>query len=432
MAPDRAETTRPGSRGVAGRMSLMELPQQGLPGWRHALAALDRHAVSNGITAMVLACTGPLAILLSIGVAVKASPQDISTWIFGGYAFGGILSIIFSVLYRMPMGMCWTIPGVVLFGNALQHLPFAEVIGALHVTAAFLFVLGLSGWVRRITNFIPLNIVMAMVAGVFLPFCLKIVSGFDQDWLIAIASVGAYLVFWRVPVLERSIPPILPALAAGVAVSVATGQFNLSEPLKFAIADPLVYTPAFSWAATVELVLPMAITVVGIHNAQGFAISRDNGYDPPINTLTTACGVASVAFGTFGAVSACVTGPVNGILNTSGDPARRYMGGVVFGILILIFGILAPSAAQLALALPAAFIALLGGLGMFPVLRAAFVSAFSGRFQVGALVAFIVTVAGLPVATIGAPFWGIVFGTIASLLFERDDFRWASGDTTAA
>jgi len=413
-------------------MSLLELPRQRLPGWRHALASLDRHAVSNGITATLLACTGPLAILLSIGVAAKMSPQDIATWIFGGYAFGGVLSIIFSVVYRMPMGMCWTIPGIVLFGNALDHLPFAEVIGALHVTAALLLVLGLSGWVRRITDFIPLNIVMAMVAGVFLPFCLKIVSGFDQDWPIAIASVGAYVIFWRVRALERNIPPILAALAAGIAVAVATGQFALKEPLRFTIVDPLVYAPAFSWAATVELVLPMAITVVGIHNAQGFAISRDNGYDPPINMLTTVCGAGSVVFALFGAVSTCVTGPVNGILNTSGDPARRYMGGVVFGVLILIFGLLAPPAAQLALALPAAFIALLGGLGMFPVLRAAFISAFSGRFQVGALVAFIVTVAGLPLATIGAPFWGIVFGTLASLLFERDDFRHARGDEVEA
>jgi benzoate membrane transport protein len=412
-------------------MSILELPQQRLPGWGHALASLDRHTISNGITGTLLACTGPLAILLSIGVAVKASPQDIATWIFGGYAFGGVLSILFSVLYRMPMGMCWTIPGIVLFGNALQHLPFAEVIGALHVTAALLLVLGLSGWVRRITDFIPLNIVMAMVAGVFLPFCLKIVSGFDQDWLIAIASVGAYLVAWRVRVLERTVPPILAALAAGVAVAVATGQFVLKEPLRFAIVDPVVYAPAFSWAATLELVLPMAITVVGIHNAQGFAISRDNDYDPPINTLTTACGLGSVVFALFGAVSTCVTGPVNGILNMSGDPARRYMGGVVFGVLILIFGVLAPPAAQLALALPAAFIALLGGLGMFPVLRAAFVSAFSGRFQVGALVAFIVTVAGLPLATIGAPFWGIVFGTVASLLFEREDFHRTRAEAAA-
>jgi len=413
-------------------MSILELPQQRLPGWSHALASLDRHAISNGITAMMLACTGPLAILLSVGVAVKASPQDIATWIFGGYAFGGILSIIFSVLYRMPMGMCWTIPGIVLFGNALQHLPFAEVIGALHVTAGLLLVLGLSGWVRRITDFIPLNIVMAMVAGVFLPFCLKIVSGFEQDWLIAIATVAAFMAVSLVPVLERNLPPILAALAAGVAVAVANGQFALTEPLTLTIANPIIYAPAFSWAATVELVLPMAITVVGIHNAQGFAISRDNGYDPPINTLTTACGVGSVTFGLFGAVSTCVTGPSNGILNTSGDPARRYMGGVVFGFLILVFGVLAPPAAQLALALPAAFIALLGGLAMFPVLRSAFVTAFSGRFQIGAMVAFIVTVAGLPVATIGAPFWGIVFGTIASLLFERADFRQARQENAAA
>ncbi|MDH3234801.1 MAG: benzoate/H(+) symporter BenE family transporter, partial [Alphaproteobacteria bacterium] len=232
-------------------MSILELPQQRLPGWSHALASLDRHAISNGITAMMLACTGPLAILLSVGVAVKASPQDIATWIFGGYAFGGILSIIFSVLYRMPMGMCWTIPGIVLFGNALQHLPFAEVIGALHVTAGLLLVLGLSGWVRRITDFIPLNIVMAMVAGVFLPFCLKIVSGFEQDWLIAIATVAAFMAVSLVPVLERNLPPILAALAAGVAVAVANGQFALTEPLTLTIANPIIYAPAFSWAATV-------------------------------------------------------------------------------------------------------------------------------------------------------------------------------------
>jgi benzoate membrane transport protein len=396
-----------------------------LPGWAHAWASLDRHAVTNGITGMLLACTGPLAILLSVGVALKASPQDIATWIFGGYALGGVFSIIFSVLYRMPMGMAWTIPGVVLFGNALQHLPFAEVIGALHVTAALLLVLGLSGWVRRITDFIPLNIVMAMVAGVFLPFCLKIAAGFERDWLIALATVGVFVAVSLLPALARNMPPLLAALIAGVAVAFGTDQVTLTEPLKLTIVDPFVYAPQFSWAATVELVLPMAITVVGIHNAQGFAISRDKGYDPPINTLTTACGVGSVAFGLFGAVSTCVTGPVNGILNSSGDPARRYMGGVVFGSLLLVFGVLAPPAAQLALAMPATFVALLGGLAMFHVLRGAFVSAFSGRFQIGALVAFIVTVAGLPVATIGAPFWGIVFGTVASLLFERDDFRRA-------
>jgi len=406
-------------------LKILERPKQPLPRPGEAWAALDRHAVTNGIAATMMACTGPLVILLSVGVGAKMSQADIVTWIFGGYAIGGVFSIVFSVLYRMPMAMAWTIPGMILLASALDHLPFAEVVGALWVTAGLLLVLGLSGWVRRIMDFIPLSIVMAMVAGVFLPFVLKIVTAFDADWLIAGVTLGSFVVVSLVPAIARTLPPVLAALVAGSVAAVVTGQAELKEPLRLAVAEPILYLPAFSWQAVVELVVPMAVTVVGIHNAQGFAISRDNGYDPPVNTLTTACGVGSVLFALFGAVSTCVTGPANGILNSSGEKHRRYMGGVVFGVLILLFGLFAPVTTQLALALPAAFLGMLGGLAIFHVLRGAFVSAFSGRFQMGALVSFIVTVAGLPIVNIGAPFWGIVLGTLSSLLFERGNFRAA-------
>lgn len=407
-------------------LKILERPKEPLPRPGEAWAALDRHAVTNGVTAMLMACTGPLVIMLSVGVGAKMSQADIVTWMFGGYAIGGVFSIVFSILYRMPMGMAWTIPGVILLASALDHLPFAEVVGALYVTAGLLIVLGLSGWVRRIMDFIPLSIVMAMVAGVFLPFVLKIVTAFDQDWLIAAVTLGTFVVVSLAPAIAKTLPPVLAALIAGSVAAMVTGQVELKEPLKLAIAEPILYRPVFSWQAIVELVVPMAVTVVGIHNAQGFAISRDNGYDPPVNTLTTACGVGSVIFALFGTVSTCVTGPANAVLNSSGEKHRRFMGGVVFGVLILLFGLFAPVSAQLALALPTAFFGLLGGLAMFNVLRSAFVSAFSGRFQMGALVAFIVTIAGLPIVNIGAPFWGILLGTLTSLLFERGDFRAAA------
>jgi benzoate membrane transport protein len=47
---------------------------------------------------------------------------------------------------------------------------------------------------------------------------------------------------------------------------------------------------------------------------------------------------------------------------------------------------------------------------------------FRDRFALGALVAFLVTVADIPVLNIGAPFWGLVFGYAASRLLERGDF----------
>jgi benzoate membrane transport protein len=56
------------------------------------------------------------------------------------------------------------------------------------------------------------------------------------------------------------------------------------------------------------------------------------------------------------------------------------------------------------------------------VLQAAFVTAFSTRFTLGALVTFVVTVADVSVFNIGAAFWGLVAGLVVSVLLERGDF----------
>ena len=52
-----------------------------------------------------------------------------------------------------------------LVGPALGRLSFPEVVGAFFATGVFILVLGLTGWVRRAMDLIPMPIVMAMVAG---------------------------------------------------------------------------------------------------------------------------------------------------------------------------------------------------------------------------------------------------------------------------
>ena len=87
------------------------------------------------------------------------------------------------------------------------------------------------------------------------------------------------------------------------------------------------------------------------------------------------------------------------------------------------FGLFAPLVTRLMLSTPPAFIATLAGLAMLRVLQSAFAIAFQGRFTLGALVTFLVTVAGIPVLNIGAPFWALVAGTLVSLLLERRDWK---------
>ena len=169
--------------------------------------------------------------------------------------------------------------------------------------------------------------------------------------------------------------------------------------------------------------VPLAITVLVAQNGQGFAVLMSSGHKPPVNNMTIACGVGSACNAIFGAVSTCVTGPANAVLVSAGEPSRQYTAGVLFGLMTIVFGVLAFAATWLLLSLPAEFIAVLSGLALLPVLLRAFVTAFSGRFQMSALVTLLVTVSEISIWNIGAPFWGLVAGLAVAALIEREDFR---------
>ncbi len=403
--------------------SVLERPREPLPRWGDIARAYDRHVAGHAAVAFLFSATGPLVILLAVATKAGLGPADIASWIFGGYALGGVFSLAMSFVYRQPIGMAWTIPGAVLIGPALDHLTFAQVIGAYFATGLLLLAVGLTGLVRKVMALAPMPIVMGMVSGVFLPFGLKIVTGFVDDAGIALAVVAAFLIASAVPALGRLFPPVLAALAVGVLAIVATGHVNPAEPIGFAIAQPKFYMPSFSVQALLELVLPLAVTVIGIQNSQGFAVLSAAGYDPPINAATIVCGLGTLLFALFGSVPTCVTGPSNAIMCSAGSTDQRFVGGLIYGALMVVFGLLAPVATELGLALPAAFIGVLGGLALARVLQGSLAAAFGGELSLGALATFLVTVSGVTILNVGAPFWGLVFGVATSWLLEREALR---------
>ena len=77
-----------------------------------------------------------------------------------------------------------------LVGPALDHLTFAEVIGAFLATGLLMMALGATGWVRRAMQAIPMPIVMGMVAGVFLHSGSTGCAPSESDFWIAGADDG--------------------------------------------------------------------------------------------------------------------------------------------------------------------------------------------------------------------------------------------------
>ncbi|MGB0632608.1 MAG: benzoate/H(+) symporter BenE family transporter [Alphaproteobacteria bacterium] len=384
---------------------------------RHAFG----HNLVNGFSAFLFAATGPGAMTLAVGTAANLPSDQIAVWLFAGYALSGVLTIFVCYLYRQPLAFGYSMPALVIVGPALLHLSLAEMVGAYLVTGILILVLALTGFIRKATKALPEPIVMAMVAGVFMPYCLRMIDAFNTGVWVAGAMIAGYLASAASPALQRRFPPLLLALVAGTIAIVATGQFSPEGEIALKIVTPVLVRPEFNVTAVIEFVIPLTVTVVGIHNTQGFAILRNAGYQPPENLSTLICGGGTMVYGILGCVPAVVTGPANAILNISGDRDWRFVGGIWFGIFFILFGLFAPSALQIGLALPVAFIATLAGLAMIPVLQSAFVSGFGGKFSLSALVTFLITVAGVSIFGIGAAFWGLVFGFAVAHIVERQD-----------
>lgn len=241
------------------------------------------------------------------------------------------------------------------------------------------------------------------------------------DPAVAAPMVLVFLLATAVPAVGRVLPPILGALLAGALAVLLTGGLDGADLSGQWLVTPVFTAPVFTWSAAVELVVPLALTVLVVQNGQGMAVLRDAGHRPPMNLITVACGLVSLPAAAVGAISTCLTGPTNALLTASGPRRRHYTAALVCGAVAIVVGLLAPGFVRVLLAMPVAFVAALGGLAMLRALEGAFRVAFSGTVVTSALVTFLVTVADVTVLNIGSAFWGLVAGVAVHLALHRDD-----------
>ena len=135
---------------------------------------ITKENITNGFVAFLFAVTGPVAIMLLVGTKTSLSNQELSSWLFGAFAINSVISIFFSFWFRQPLVFMWSIPGIILIGSSIENYSFNEIVGTYLVTGMFLTFLGLTNILNWINKKIPIEIVMGMVAAIFLQFSLKL------------------------------------------------------------------------------------------------------------------------------------------------------------------------------------------------------------------------------------------------------------------
>ena len=124
-------------------------------------------------------------------------------------------------------------------------------------------------------------------------------------------------------------------LFVGALATIVLGRFEDSSPLEFELIRPVIQDPAWSIAALVELVLPLAITVLVVQNGQGFAVLENVGHRAPVKAVTLGCGIWTMLTAMIGTVCTCLTGPTNALIASSGERSRHYTAGIFVGVLSL-------------------------------------------------------------------------------------------------
>ena len=396
----------------------VEKPDLPRPTFAEIKRDLGPQEIGNGLVALIFSASGPIAVILAAAAAGNLSPDQTSSWIFGAFLGNGLLTLWLTYLYRSPQAYFWTIPGTVIVGDSLTHLSFAEVIGAYLVTGVVVFALGWTGLIGRIMAVLPPTIVMAMVAGIFLRFGLDLIDASVTDPLIALPMVIIFVALSMSPRIASIAPPVAVAAVVGTIVAIASGKLAPGILDNGIISRPVFTAPEFSFAAIMELVVPLAITVVIVQNGQGVAVLKAAGHRPGVNLAAAASGLWSLPMALIGNITTCLTGPTNALIVAGAKSHRHYTSAMVTAIGAIIVGLFSPTFVGFMLAMPISFIAALAGIAMLTPLKNAFIAGFSGGYSTGALVCFLVTVSEISILGITAPFWGIVFGWFVGWLMD--------------
>ncbi|MFP6850801.1 MAG: benzoate/H(+) symporter BenE family transporter [Pseudomonas sp.] len=390
-----------------------DLPQTRL----RPLADTSTSAVVAGFIAMLTGYTSSLVLMFQAGQAAGLSAGQISSWIWSLSIGMAICCIGLSLRYRAPIMIAWSTPGAALLITSLPGVPYSEAIGAYILASGLIVLIGLTGTFDRIMRRIPGSLAAALLAGVLFKIGLEICVAAEQQPLLVVAMLLAYL-------LGKRLLPRYAVLAALIVGSVLAGIFGLLnfEHFELQLAVPEWTTPSFSLAAAISIGIPLFIVAMASQNLPGMAVLRANGYDVPASPLLTTTGLTSMLlapFGSHGIHMAAISAAICAGPEAHEDPKKRYTAAIWCGVFYGIAGIFGATLAALFSALPKALILSIAALALFASIIGGLTQAMSEpKEREAALITFLVTASGMTLFSVGSAFWGIVAGLLTLVILN--------------
>jgi benzoate membrane transport protein len=378
---------------------------------------LSLSAVVAGFVTVLVGFTSSAVIVFEAARATGADARGVGSWMLALGVGMGVTCIGLSLRFREPVVTAWSTPGAALLITAVAGIPPAEAVGAFLVSGALITAAGFSGAFERFMSRIPLPLASAMLAGVLLRFGLDAFVAMRTQLALVLAMFAAWLAARRL--LPRY--AVVAALGVGIAFAGARGLLHL-EGVRLALAEPVFTAPALSARAIVGVALPLFVVTMASQNVPGVAVLRASGYGTPVSPLVGWTGAATLALAPFGGYAlnlAAITAAICTGREAHEDPAKRYVASVAAGGFYLVVGLFGATVGAVFAAFPRELVLAVAGLALFGTIAGGLATALRDeRDREPALVTFLCSASGLTLFGIGAAFWGLVAGVVATLVLR--------------
>ncbi|MBV6319360.1 benzoate/H(+) symporter BenE family transporter [Duganella sp. HSC-15S17] len=368
-------------------------------------------AIAAGFLAVLVSLAGPLAIFYQAAQAGQMSNEMFASWVWGISLGAAVAGIFLSWSLKAPVITAWSAPGTALLIPLFPALSIHEAVGAYLTAALLLLAIGLSGGFERLMSHVPKGVASGMMAGILLPFGLNAFKGMGALPLLVGGMLIAYLL------CKRCWPrySVVLLLVAGIAIAMLTGQTHF-DGVHLQMVRPQFITPAWSWASTFSLALPLVLTTLSGQYLPGMAILKSAGYDVPVRRIVVVNSLASLVTAFTGGITiaiAAITAAMCTGRDAHEDPARRYVAGIANGAFYLLAGLCGGSVVMLFAALPRELIVALAGLALLGPITVNLTQIVTAPEREAAVLTFLATASGMTFLGLGSAFWGILIGMVA-------------------
>jgi len=394
-------------------------------GIKEGLKALPHSFNIQNITAALIATVfslaGPIILLINIANDAHLTNQQTASWLMSIYFISGALMIILTLYYQQPIAIAFSLPGIVVIGSLMKVFSLNEMVGGYIFGGLILVFLGVTGLIKQVTKYLPLPIIMGMIAGALFSYAVGIVTSVQKDYVGAGLTI---LAFFITRLFSKKIPPQAVALVVGIIASMILMKSKMTIGQGF--YSPLFIEPTFSFSTIISIGLPLVL--LGLADfLKGYGILQANKFVPPVNTMITTTGIFSMLGALFLAHSITVAGPVTAITSCedAGPKESRWVAGLLKGVIQVFVALLGGLLIPFLRALPATVANVLAGLAMISLFISAFEVAFSSKnkLPMGAFFAFIVAYSNITIYNISSPVWSLIVGVVVSMIFERESVK---------